>query len=243
MFATTTIRLLVLSVTALLIGYGSYMVGPALLSPLTDIRLEPANGTVIAGSTFPITIVVSSQEPVNVFQGELVYDPAIIEIISIDYNTSIANLWAERPWYENGAGTLNFIGGTTVEGGFIGSGTLITVTFRSLAPGTAAIGMREARILKHDGLGTEAALGMPIDALFAIEAMAQDDIVIEKSALGPIVTILEKAPSTDLNGDGAQTIIDLSLFMSDLATQNSRSDFNLDGGVDLRDMSILRAAR
>ena len=242
MFATTSIRLLVLSVTALLIGFGSYMVGPALVSPLTDITLEPQRGTVVAGGTFPITVVVSTQEPVNVFQGELIFDPALVEIVAIDYNTSIANLWAERPWYENGKGTMNFIGGTTQEGGFVGSGTLVTITFRSIAPGTAAISMREARVLKHDGLGSEAALGQPIDAIFAVEALPPGEVVLEKSGVGPTFTVMEKAPSTDLNGDGAQTLVDLSLFMSDLATQNMRSDFNLDGGVDLRDLSILRSA-
>lgn len=243
MLATSAIRAIIIGITALLIGYGSYIFGPALLSPLTDIKLEPQRGTVVVGETFPVTVVVSSQEPVNVFQGELVFDESVLQIVSIDYNTSIATLWAERPWYENGEGTLNFIGGTTAPGGFVGTGDLITITFRSIAPGNATISMREARILKHDGLGSDAALGLPLDAVFSIETTSPPRIVVEKTATGPVLTILQQTPSTDLNGDGVHDIFDISIFMSDLATQNKRSDFNLDGGVDLRDLSILRSVR
>lgn len=243
MFATSAIRVAIIGITALLIGYGGYMFGPALVSPLTDIRLEPQRGTVVVGETFPVTVVVSSQQPVNVFQGELVFDESVIQIVGIDYNTSIATLWAERPWYENGEGTLNFIGGTTAPGGFVGTGDLITITFRSVAAGNATVSMREARILKHDGLGTDVALGMPIDAVFSVETFSPQSVVVEKTAIGPVVTVLQQPPSTDLNGDGVHDIFDISIFMSDLATQNKRSDFNLDGGVDLRDLSILRSAR
>lgn len=51
--------------------------------------------------------------------------------------------------------------------------------------------------------------------------------------------VLEKAPSTDLNNDGKQTIADISIFMLNIVGNNARYDFNLDGSVDLRDLTIL----
>jgi hypothetical protein len=56
---------------------------------------------------------------------------------------------------------------------------------------------------------------------------------------GPTVSVLPTVPQTDLNNDGEQTIADVSIFMTDLITQNDRSDFNQDGTVDLKDLSIL----
>lgn len=240
MFATTALRVAILSLTAVLIGFSGYMIGPALLTPVTDIYLEPRSGTVVTGDTFTIEVMVSSQQPVNVFQGELSFDPEKLAVSEINYNTSIADLWAELPWYSNGGGTLNFAGGSTRPGGFTGEGSLLQITFITKKEGEATITFSQARILKHDGLGTDVQLGNPIDAVFSVgPERLQQEMVVEKSGAGPQVTILKKPPSTDLNGDGKQTILDVSIFMSDFATQNKKSDFNLDGVVNLDDLAIL----
>lgn len=233
-------RFLIASVVAMILGYSSWQMFPASVTPTTDMRLEPASGTTVVGSTFVVDVVVSSAIPVNVFKGSILFDPQILSIETIDYNTSIADLWAELPWYSNGDGTMNFIGGTTQTGGFTGQGTLVTITFKTKTVGQANISMNEVRILKHDGLGSDAEVGAPIDAIFAVESeQLENETLVQKTAVGPRVVVIPKAPSTDLNGDGKQTILDVSIFMSDMATQNMKSDFNLDGKVNLVDLSIL----
>lgn len=210
--------------------------------PLADIRIEPPAGTYIIGETFTIEIVVDSTIPVNVFAGELQFDPQVLRVQSIGYNTSIAQLWAERPWFSNGEGTLNFAGGTTAEDGFIGSGSLIQITFEAIGLGGDALALREARILKHDGLGTDVELGRPIDAIFTVEEMVERETIVAKSSLGTKVSILEQPPTTDLNNDGKQTVADISIFMTHLVRQNKRSDFNQDGKINTADLSIIMQA-
>lgn len=123
---------------------------------------------------------------------------------------------------------------------FLGEGTLLTVTFKTKQLGEASIKMNEAKILKHDGLGTEAPLEGPIDSLFTVlDQSSQTTILLDTSLPGPVISILPELPHTDLNGDGEQTIADVSIFMSHLVTQDNRSDFNQDGSVDLKDLSIL----
>lgn len=240
MFSIPLGRLLIASVVAGILGVSGIMMLPTTVGPTTDMRLEPLSGTKVVGESFVVQVLVTSDVPVNVFKGSLLFDPQILQIEKIDYNTSIANLWAELPWYSNGDGTMNFIGGTTKPGGFTGEGSLITITFRTLAVGNATVAMNEVRILKHDGLGSEADVRAPIDAIFAVESSKlADETVVSKSALGPQISVVSAPPSTDLNGDGKQTIIDTSIFMADLATQNMKSDFNQDGVVNLVDLSIL----
>jgi hypothetical protein len=53
------------------------------------------------------------------------------------------------------------------------------------------------------------------------------------------VTILPAGITTDLNSDGFHTIADVSIFMRHLSTQNTRSDFNGDGIVSAKDLSII----
>lgn len=235
-------RFIVAGILASIVGAGALM--SSLGEPTADMHVEPRSGTRTVGETFVVDVVVEAREPVNVFAGNLLFDPNILTVESIDYNTSIADLWAERPWYSNGDGTLNFIGGTTQPGGFVGNGSLISITFRTDAVGQAAISMEEVRILRHDGLGSDALVAEPIDAIFTVEdEELQQQIVVQKSAVGPEITVLPEPPSTDLNGDGKQSIADVSIFMGHLVSQDMRSDFNGDGTVNTADMSILLNAQ
>lgn len=210
--------------------------------PKVDMRLAPEQFVLRSEETFTIDIVVTSDIPVNVFAGNLTFDPELVHIDKIDYNTSIADLWAELPWYHNGDGTLSFAGGTTRTGGFTGEGSLITITFKALQPGAGDVVIEEARILQHDGLGTDAELAPSIDAIVTVTDSPNTQEVLYTSGPSAAYVATQEPRSTDLNGDGKQTIADTSIFMADLATQNERSDFDEDGRVSLRDLSILMKA-
>lgn len=240
MFNIPAAYILTASIIAGLVGISTFILGPSVIGPAASVRIEPGNGLSLVGDTFVVALIVEANVPVNVFKGLVTFDAEKLEVDSIDYNTSIADLWAEEPWYSNGDGTLNFTGGTTREGGFIGEGSLITITFRTKATGDAHIALSEMRILQHDGLGSDVTVEKPIDGIFAIESETlKRQTVFENEVSGPTVSVVPTTPDTDLNDDGEQTIADVSIFMTDLATKNLRSDFNQDAKVDLRDLSIL----
>lgn len=238
-------RLLVASAAAALIGIGSFAFGPLMFvpDPVADVRLEPQRGQVRTGDTFTMRVVVAAEVPVNVFQGALAFNPEQLTVESITYNTSVAGLWAEEPWYQNGDGTLGFAGGTTQPGGFTGEGQLIEVMFRAVAPGSSPVTLTEARILQHDGLGTDAPLPPSIDAIFTVEGEAERVRVIIDREVAAEVDVVPARAVTDLNGDGKQSLADTSIFMQHLVTQNLTSDFNGDGRVSLADLSVLTSAR
>jgi hypothetical protein len=212
--------------------------------PLAALRMDPQSGLVIKDKQFPVRILVDASTTVNVFKGELRFDPTKLRVASIDYNVSIAELWAERPWYANGEGTINFIGGTTRPGGFLGSGTLMTIMFEPIATGDAELTMEETRILAHDGLGSDVPLRTPIDALFTV---AETEIAAKTVASTPpqatSIAVVESFSKTDLNQDGKQTIADMSIFVTGLVTQDPTFDFNNDGSVDTKDLSIIMSAK
>ena len=243
MWPISVAQLLTASVIAGILGISSFILTATVLNPDVAIRLEPAHGTVLVGEQFKVSIIIDSNIPTNVFKGVLQFDPEKLSISSIDYNMSIADLWAEEPWYSNGDGTIGFIGGTTKPGGYTGSGTLITVTFDSKALGEATMHMSDVKILKHDGLGTEVALDEPIDAIFAVGEEALASQTVQSSVTKDSdIQIVRTIPNTDLNGDGKQSVADISIFMSDFISQNLRSDFSGDGKVDIKDLSFITAA-
>jgi hypothetical protein len=232
-------RLLTAGVIAGILGVSGVFLTATVFQPEVSVSLEPSRGTILIGETFTVSLVVDSEVPTNVFKGVLQFDPNTLVVESIDYNTSIANLWAEAPWYSNGAGTINFIGGTTQNGGFVGTGTLITVTFKSTAVGEAKLHLSEVTIMKHDGIGNEVTLNKPIDALFAVSAESLSrHTLLQDEVDGPDIHVVRSTPHTDLNNDGTQTMADVSIFMSDFVTQNLRSDFSGDGQVDLDDVTF-----
>jgi hypothetical protein len=240
MFNLPIAQVLMASIIAGILGISGFLMTPLVVEKLISVSIEPELGTVIVGEPFTIHVVVDSPTPVNVFKGLVRFDASKLEVRTIDYNTSIANLWAEEPWFSNGDGTIAFTGGTTVPGGFIGEGALLSVTFMSKEPGEASINIEDVQILAHDGLGTVVPLSVPIDAIFAISTQQLEaETRLATDVVGPIVTVVSAPPDTDLNDDGKQSLADTSIFMTDLVTQNPRSDFNQDGSVSIKDLSIL----
>lgn len=202
--------------------------------------IEPHTGVFLKDTSFTVRVVVSADVPVNVFKGELRFDFTKIKVASIDYNTSIANLWAETPWYENGDGTLNFIGGTTREGGFLGTGVLMTITFDTVEAGPARMHVHGARILAHDGLGSDVSLQEPLDALFTVdEHRIARETVATPTPPPSEIAVVNELPQTDVNGDGEQTIADVSIFMVGMMSDNLAFDFTGDGEVNISDLSVL----
>lgn len=224
---------------ALLSLFGIVM-APALNQPEAQMLIETTVHNVRVGEPVTVDVIVRSSEPVNVFSGEMRFDPKYFEIIDISYNTSIADLWATVPWYQNGDGTLTFTGGTTRTGGFVGEGALISATFRAKQIGYTALHLAGVRILKHDGLGTDMPITDSIDSLFTIEdALLKKETVTTQNPDPMNILVSEKPPSTDLNGDGKQTIADVSVFMRGMFRDDPRLDFNLDGRVDTNDLRII----
>ena len=195
--------------------------------------IDPEAHTAVLGDTVVLTIRAESSVPVNVFAGDISFNKNVLQVQSIDYNTSIADLWAVKPWYENGAGTMTFGGGTTKHDGFVGNGALITITFKTVGAGDSAVHLKNVHILKHDGLGSDATVKDSIDSILTVLPPA----VPERT--NSHIAVVKEVPSTDLNGDGVVTVKDVSIFMLHLLGNDPRFDFNLDGTVDTDDLRIL----
>lgn len=202
-----------------------------------SIRIEPRIEALEVGDTVKVHIVVMSRVSLNAFGGDLTFNPKVLEVQSIDYNTSIADLWAVRPWYSNGDGTLNFGGGTTKAGGFNGEGHLIDITFKAIGEGDGSVILHNPQLLKHDGLGTGVPILEPVDSFLSVNPPAL--------ARGPgseaRIEVVKEAPSPDLNNDGSINFADVSIMMFNLFGDTPRYDLNLDGRVTSADLEFLIA--
>jgi hypothetical protein len=203
-------------------------------TPATEhFSLTPSAAVVTTENTVTFDLVVFSDVAVNAFGGTLVFDEKILTVEKIDYNTSIADLWAKAPWYEKGAGTISFGGGTTKPGGFIGTGKLLTVTFKARKPGETRLHMRDVQVLEHDGYGTILTPDSEIDRLL---------VVAPKSAPhkeSSVIIVRSNKHQGDLNGDGIVSLKDASIMFGYIAIGDARGDIDRDNRTTLTDMSIL----
>lgn len=221
---------------------GLYSVIIQSTDPEAAIRLEPYSGTTTINENFTVSVMVDSKIAVNAFSGQLNYDPKVIEVNKIQYNTSIADLWVEEPWYSNGDGTIKFAGGTTAPGGFTGSGSLLEISFTPIASGEAPLNLNEARIFIHDGFGTEANLTDSVDALFTVSAIEnQAQLVLDTRSKGKVI-VKPDATYFDLNNDTKINLADVSIFMLNILSDDYRFDLNQDGNINTTDLSLLLQA-
>jgi hypothetical protein len=124
------------------------------------LNLSPATGVYSAGSTFTVSVVVNTAgQSVNAADGTLGFNPKELSVVAVSRASSIFNLWTTEPAFSNAAGTVSFSGGSPT--GYSGTvGTVMTVTFRTVAAGTPHITFSTGSVLAADGKGTNVLTSM-----------------------------------------------------------------------------------
>lgn len=139
--------------TVLLLAAGLY-ISTAVLAEAATLSLSPSTGVYTANNTFTVRVLVGTGgQSVNAAEGTLSFNPNELSVVGVNRGSSIFNLWVTEPSFSNAAGTINFSGG--IPSGYSGkTGTIMTVTFRSLGAGTARVNFTNGSVLANDGRGT-----------------------------------------------------------------------------------------
>ncbi|MEK7462459.1 MAG: cohesin domain-containing protein [Patescibacteria group bacterium] len=119
-----------------------------------DLSLSPNTGSYSVGQTFSTTVrVVPGVDNVNAVEAGLKFDPKLLSVVSVSKTGSVFSLWTTEPTFSNAAGTVSFGGGSPSP--FTASSNIVTVTFRTVAAGSAAVSFTGASVLAADGRGTD----------------------------------------------------------------------------------------
>ena len=125
-----------------------------------SLSISPSTGVYTTGNTFSVRVVVNTAgQPINAAEGTINFNPKEVSVVSVDRSNSIFNLWVTEPKFSNTAGTINFSGG--LPSGYTGSsGTVFTITFRTISAATARVSLTGGSVLANDGRGTNVLSGM-----------------------------------------------------------------------------------
>ena len=198
--------------------------------------ITPVTANIKLGDEQKFNIMVKSQVPVNAFAGEIIFDTEKFRVLNISYNTDIANLWVEEPWYNRANNSIYFAGGTTQSGGFVGEVALITITLQAINIGDAVLSLNNPRILAHDGLGSDVPLNAQLDTLFTIDTTPY--AVPVSYPTDNYVTVLNEIPALDLNQDGKLGFRDIGVLLNAMGSNDIRYDFTGDGKVTWGDLRM-----
>jgi len=121
-----------------------------------SLYLSPQSGTFFVGSIFDISIFVNTEgNSINAVQVDLKFPPDLLQVTSPTAGSSFISIWADQPFYSNQEGLISFKGGVLSPGINTSSGLISTITFRTKAPGKAAISFLDSsKVLLADAKGT-----------------------------------------------------------------------------------------
>lgn len=134
------------------------------LSVLAIFAASPAKAAVLSvqtdknvfgiGDEFTVTVKIDSEGAnINAAQANLSFPTGVLQAESTDKSNSIFNFWLTDPTYNNSAGTLVFVAGST--SGYNGKSlTVFSVKFKVTGAGRASIKFLDGAVTASDGSGT-----------------------------------------------------------------------------------------
>jgi hypothetical protein len=123
------------------------------------LSVTPSTGVYTAGQTFTARVVVNTTgAKINAAEGTVTFKPSELSVVRVSKG-SVFNLWTAEPSFSNSAGTVSFSGGTPT-GYTGGSGTVLSITFRTKGAGNPRVSFANGAVLAADGKGTNVLTSM-----------------------------------------------------------------------------------
>lgn len=121
-----------------------------------SLSVTPTSSKISVGNIVSVKVVVGTQgKSINNSEAKILFPADLLEIVSINKNSSVFTMWVEDPKFSNITGTISFNGGLP-NPGYVGeNGEIVSVAFRAKKAGTASIVFSESAVRENNGLGTD----------------------------------------------------------------------------------------
>lgn len=145
---------LIIFVTAALFIFGAQQALAA------SMYVTPSGGTYHIGDTISATVHISSpSQAMNAASATVTFSADVLTLQGASHGNSILKYWTTEPSGSSASGRVVFGGGLPTPGYKGSGGTLMVMTFKAKAAGTATIAITGGSVLANDGLGTNSYTG------------------------------------------------------------------------------------
>lgn len=170
------------------------------------LYLRSSNSKVTVGSLVTVNLLVDTQgKIINNAESSIQFSNDLVEVVSLNYRSSIFSLWVETPNFSNNSGRISFNGGIP-DPGYKGSGAnVLSVIVKAKKAGTASFVLSGAAVRENDGLGTDILTGQS-SASFVIAANDAEPVK------PPVVTPEPTKPESNDSASGPALTLNSSVF-------------------------------
>ena len=188
---------------------------------VTRLTFSTTETDLLAGDTFTLNLNAENITDLAGWEGDISYDPNVLEAVAVtegDFLKTDATTFFQGGTIDNTTGKISNINIARIAGGGVnGSGTLLSIEFKTKAGGDTYITLENFEFGSSSG-----------------------DII---PAVPPNITItIGEYPPWDVNQDGRVSILDLILVAQDLGSgtpANLRTDVNRDGTINIQDLILV----
>ena len=160
--------------------------------------LSPASSGVTVGNNMSIKVMVGTDgRSINNAEGIIHYSSDMLDVLSVNRNSSIFSLWVVEPKFFSSEGKITFNGGVP-NPGFVGNGEAFSIVFRAKKQGTAILTFSGSSVRANDGLGTDVLTGTSPSTV-AITARSVPEVVVPTPPVTsppPVVIPTKPKPTT-----------------------------------------------
>jgi len=193
------------------------------------------------GDTQQVDVNINARVPINAIGMIVKFSQDTLEVVGISKKKSFLDLWTEETSIKEDVGEVHFSGGTLQKGGLVGTGTAITLTFRTKKAGEAKLLFKDVQVYAHDGKGTLLDSGVSSQVFAVTDRMLT--LAVSDAVIAPLPDDEDLAPippSADVNGDGVVNIFDASFLAVRMwGSYDARYDLNMDGAIGFADISLV----
>jgi len=121
-----------------------------------SLSISPSSSTVSLNNIVTVKVLVDTGgKYINNAEATLQFPTDLLEVVSINKNSSVFSLWVEDPNFSNYTGKITFNGGVATPGYNGNSGSIASITFKAKKQGIASIIFTDGAVRENDGLGTD----------------------------------------------------------------------------------------
>ncbi len=214
----------------------AFLLGAALITSTeaSYIKLKASKSVLEAGERFSIDVYAYAHVPVNAVDITLKFEDAAVDVLSVDKGQSVLTIWTQEPIVKDDEVILR---GGTYRKGFVGEHKIATIELEATKSGESELAVGKVVLLAGDGKGTPVSIAESNDSSLSVYIYDENEDP-ENIAVTVAVDIM-----TDIDGDGAVGIKDISAFMGTWSGSATGKiyDFNNDGKMSFKDFSIILA--
>lgn len=134
-------------------SFGIFFLFPV-MAFAASLQFSPSSASYDTGQTFNVRVEASPDgDSINAVEATVLFDSSKLAVQAVSKTGSAFSLWTTEPAFSNANGTVDFGGGSPTP--FSNVSTLITITFKAIAPGSAEVSYKDGgSVLAADGRGT-----------------------------------------------------------------------------------------